>query len=198
MRGGEQVEGAQGKPTTAVDRREPGTSNHHKSAGLQQIQGVVENLSDLRRRKRAKQTTGVEGEPLVDNSTRSQSNESGNGGRAAGGGEWDTSRLDEDKLAGKIGSSKAARMLGLTEDQVRQAVLDAKEELKQSHSRSGESTGGNTSDDGMGFSGLVSTVVLLAGFGGLWVYLSAHPYGNLSRFLVGVFPREMETLGLAT
>lgn len=33
-------------------------------------------------------------------------------------GEWDASRLDEDKLARKIGSSKAARMLGLTEDQV--------------------------------------------------------------------------------
>lgn len=38
-------------------------------------------------------------------------------------GDWDASRLDEDKLARKIGSSKAARMLGLTEDQVRQAAV---------------------------------------------------------------------------
>lgn len=33
-------------------------------------------------------------------------------------GDWDASRVDEDKLAQKIGQSKAARMLGLTEEQV--------------------------------------------------------------------------------
>lgn len=43
--------------------------------------------------------------------------------RLAPAGNWDAMKLDEDKLARKIGSSKAARMLGLTEEQVRQAIL---------------------------------------------------------------------------
>lgn len=38
--------------------------------------------------------------------------------RLASAGSWDAAKLDEDKLARKIGSSKAARMLGLTEEQV--------------------------------------------------------------------------------
>lgn len=33
-------------------------------------------------------------------------------------GEWDASRIDEDRLAQKLGSGKAAKMLGITEDQV--------------------------------------------------------------------------------
>lgn len=33
-------------------------------------------------------------------------------------GEWDVSRIDEDKLAQKLGSGKAAKVLGITEDQV--------------------------------------------------------------------------------
>ncbi|CAM9529466.1 unnamed protein product [Scytosiphon promiscuus] len=198
MRGGGKDEGASVKPTTGDGSESAGTSSPKKAAGLQQIQGVVENMSELRRRKRAKRTIGadVDEKTLVDRG--SHNDELADSGRPRGKGEWDTSRLDADKLAEKIGSSKAARMLGLTEDQVRQAVLDAKQELQQqSHPQSGGPNGPDTSDDGIGFSGLLSSAMLLAGLGALWVYLSAHPYGTLSRFLLGVFPREMETLGLA-
>ena len=79
---------------------------------------------------------------------------------------------------------------------VRQAVVDAKKEIEQSSSSSGGSTGRDSGDDGMGLSGFFSLVMLSAGLGGLWAYLSAFPNGTLARFLIGFFPREMETLGL--
>ncbi|CAN0015942.1 unnamed protein product [Ectocarpus fasciculatus] len=177
-----------------------GAVDEQKPAGLQQIQGVVDNLSQLRRRKRAKDpslSAAAGEESLVNTTTESQSKETGNAGDVAGKAEWDASRLDEDKLARKIGSSKAARMLGLTEDQVRQAVADAKQELEQSNSGSGGGCPGrDNNDDGVGFSGFLSLAMLLMGVGALWAHLSAYPHGTLSRFLIGVFPREMETLGL--
>lgn len=37
----------------------------------------------------------------------------------------------------------------------------------------------------------------MVGLTALWLFLSTHPHGQLARFLVGVFPREMETLGLS-
>lgn len=39
-------------------------------------------------------------------------------------------------------------------------------------------------------------VLLILGLGALWLFLSEYPHGPLARFLVGAFPREMETLGL--
>ncbi|CAM9303723.1 unnamed protein product [Ectocarpus sp. 4 AP-2014] len=177
-----------------------GAVDEQKPAGLQQIQGVVNNLSQLRRRKRAKNppsSAAAGEESLVNTTIESQIKETGNAGDA-GRAEWDASRLDEEKLARKIGSSKAARMLGLTEDQVRQAVADAKQELEQSNSGpAGGSPGRDNNDDGVGFSRFLSLAMLLVGLWALWAHLSAYPYGTLSRFLVGVFPREMETLGLA-
>ncbi|CAM9766561.1 unnamed protein product [Ectocarpus sp. 13 AM-2016] len=196
MRGEETVGVAkkvdEGESVGAVDEQKP--------AGLQQIQGVVDNLSQLRRRKREKNppsSAAAGEESLVNTTTESQIKETGNVEDEAGRAEWDASRLDEDKLARKIGSSKAARMLGLTEDQVRQAVADAKQELEQSNSGpAGGSPARDNNDDLVGFSGLLSLAMLLVGLWALWAHLSAFPHGTLYRFLIGVFPREMETLGL--
>ncbi|CAN0293505.1 unnamed protein product, partial [Ectocarpus sp. 12 AP-2014] len=197
MRGEETV----GVAKKADEAGSVGAVDEQKPAGLQQIQGVVDNLSQLRRRKRAKNPPSeaeAGEESLVNTTTESQIRETGNAADEAGRAEWDASRLDEDRLARKIGSSKAARMLGLTEDQVRQAVADAKQELEQSNSGpAGGSPSRDNHDDGVGFSGFLFLATLLVGLWALWAHLSAYPHGTLSRFLVGVFPREMETLGLA-
>eukprot|EP00903_Cladosiphon_okamuranus_P010909 g10305.t1 len=185
--------------------RDGAGEQHQRAAGLKQIDGVVKNLSELRRRSR--KATDEDGPALTLPAPASAAGEEDclvrKSSESAGTkteGKWDASRLDEDKLARKIGSSKAARMLGLTEDQVRQAVVEAKGELQQSqsHSAPGGSGERHNGDDGIGLSGLLSLVILLAGLGALWAYLSAFPHGTLSRFLIGVFPREMETLGLAS
>eukprot|EP00752_Nemacystus_decipiens_P002434 g2291.t1 len=175
------------------DREEAaGTGDRREAAdGLQQIEGVVQNLSELRRRSRkaARDATSLSPPPSAAEESLVRKSPEAEG-------DWDASRLDEDKLARKIGSSKAARMLGLTEDQVRQAVVEAKQELQESHSGSRGSIERGNCDDSLGLSGFLSLAMLLAGLGALWAYLSAYPHGTLSRFLIGAFPREMETLGL--
>lgn len=67
-----------------------GAVDEQKPAGLQQIQGVVDNLSRLRRRKRAKNpplSAAAGGESLINTTTESQIKETGNAGDEAGGGE---------------------------------------------------------------------------------------------------------------
>ncbi|CAN0163188.1 unnamed protein product [Pylaiella littoralis] len=201
LRGEENAEDAEKRKSKKHDREEPPPekiADQKKSDGLQQIQGVVENLSEMRRRKRAKQTMTPSPAPAPAARDGSLVRNTATSGEREIEVEWDASRLDEDKLARKIGSSKAARMLGLTEDQVRRAVVDAKEELQQSQSRSGGVAPRHNNDDDVGVSGFLSLAMLVTSLGAVWMYISTYPYGTLSRFLIGVFPREMEALGLAS
>eukprot|EP00904_Undaria_pinnatifida_P011518 jgi/Undpi1/7497/HiC_scaffold_22.g09970.m1 len=199
---------ADDNPETVVQGKQKAGAGAGGGGGLKQIQGVVDSMSDLRRRKAAAQAS--EKAAAISSKGGKQGGAGAVTEKGARTGNWDAMKLDENKLARKIGSSKAARMLGLTEEQVRQAVLDAREELERDQQQRGQSrAGGNTGnggspghgggidDAGIGFSGVFSLAVLIVFLGAAWLFVSENPHAPLSRFLIGFFPREMETLGLS-
>ncbi|CAM9648436.1 unnamed protein product [Ascophyllum nodosum] len=156
----------------------------------QDSEGVTEATQGLRQRK----GKNLDSTRVKETVAKTETPEGAHKNAATG--EWDPSQLDEDRLARRMSSSKAARMLGLTEDQVRRVVLDTKQELQQKSRGEGHAAPGSRHEDGSaGLSRAFSTVLLVTGLGVFWLFVWTHPHGPLARFLIGAFPREMETLG---
>jgi hypothetical protein len=107
--------------------------------------------------------------------------------------------LDAAKIAAKFTNSRAAKLLGLTEEQVKEAVLEANKELREGKDYRPSNKQQQQRKDGrsslsVGLDLIVYTCLLSA----LVYYLNRDYSGAASQFLQSVFPREMQALGLGS
>jgi hypothetical protein len=107
--------------------------------------------------------------------------------------------LDAAKIAAKFSNSRAAKLLGLTEEQVKEAVLEANKELREgkdyrppNKQQQQRKTGRSSLSVGLDI--IVYTCLLSA----LVYYLNRDYSGAASQFLQSIFPKEMQALGLGS
>eukprot|EP00953_Heterococcus_sp_UTEX-ZZ885_P002617 1930-Heterococcus_DN1.PRE.3 len=107
--------------------------------------------------------------------------------------------LDAAKIAAKFSNSRAAKLLGLTEEQVKEAVLEANKELREGKdyrppNKQQQQRKAGRSSLSLGLDVVVYTCLLSA----LVYHLNRDYSGAASQFLQSMFPKEMQALGLGS
>ncbi|CAM9870738.1 unnamed protein product [Chrysoparadoxa australica] len=107
--------------------------------------------------------------------------------------------IDEGELAARLRRSKAIRLLGLSEDQLQQAVRDAKEELvAEKEGRPFQRRKAENLSSGGSLTKKVDFAVYTLLFAGLFYFMNRDYKGAATKILQQFFPREMSTLGFGT
>jgi hypothetical protein len=106
---------------------------------------------------------------------------------------------DAAKIAAKFSNSRAAKLLGLTEEQVKEAVIEANKELREGKdyrppNKQQQQRKNGRSSLSLGLDIVVYTCLLSA----LVYYLNRDYSGAASQFLQSMFPKEMQALGLGS
>jgi hypothetical protein len=99
--------------------------------------------------------------------------------------------IDEEKIAQRLMQPAAQRMLGLSEEQIKKAVRDAKEEMKHPNRVQYSSYGRERTSLTRWFDSIVYITLIIVGS-----YFMYRDYGDrITPFLTRIFPREMSAFG---